>query len=263
MFTTETTTPTETAALAAIALATETKILPLEKIPVLVHPPTGSIQSLEQFLDRPVRQKTTAELRTVESFIAYANRFKQAGSTIYRNGLQFNLHVDHREPDQTVWSDHKAVLSIAYSEELTRWKQLDGKNLSQEDFAELLEERNIDIILPAAAEILEIVQDLHVTAKAAVTRSIRSNGKHHITYSQEQQAKGANSVELPAGFTIRIYPFRMQEVQIEVSALLRVRLRDSAPAFSFKFLRMDEEIEEAMNLITDQIAGATKLPVYI
>jgi len=245
--------------------------------PYTFNPITGETTSLERFLPEPLRQKTQRSISRVDDFIAYVNRFKKQATSIYLDNLTYRAEIDHREaaevddkattfqviPERLTWGDHSVSLTIERSESLKRWLAAQNRGLSQEEFAELLEERNMDIALPTAAEMLEVVQDLHITKNAAVTRAVRSNGKHSITFAENTEAKGLNNVDLPTTFTIRTQAFARQDVTIELIALLRVRLRDAHPTFVFQFIRLEEELELALQSISDRIKDGTSLPLYV
>ncbi len=262
--------------LAGLGLTAEVKMAPGNH-PYIFNPITGETTSLEKLLQEPLRQKTQRQIGSVDDFIAYLNRFKKPETSIYLSGLTYRAEIDHREaakvedsetkfltiPERLTWGDHTASLEIVRSEGLKRWLSAQNKPMAQEEFAELLEERNMDIAVPAAAEILEVVRDLHVTKNAAVTRAVRSNGKHSITFAENTEAKGLNNVDLPTTFTIRTQAFSRQDVTVELIALLRVRLREAHPTFVFQFLRLEEELDLALQNISDRIKEATSLPLYV
>ena len=255
--------PTDAGAGFLAGVAAEIKQDEIKGHPFIFNPLTGEVKSLENLLPAPLRQPINRQLFTVADFIAYVNRFKRPESTVYCTDGIITAVIDHRGPDSRTWSDHSVTVKIERSESLLRWLENNKKPLSQEQFADFMEERALEVNVPSAADILELVQDLHVTKNSAVKSSVRSNGKHSIAFNQDQAIKGgAGSVDLPTSFEIRIEPFKRQTIKTEIRALLRVKLREEHPVFVFDLQRVEERLEQALGEITDSIKDGTKLPVY-
>lgn len=257
--------PTDAGAGFLAGVAAEIKQDEIKGHPFIFNPLTGEVKSLEHLLPAPLRRPLSQPLFTCADFIAYVNRFKRPETSIYCTDALIVAAIDHRGPDSLTWSDHSVTLKIDRSESLLRWLEKNKKPLTQEEFADFLEERALEVVVPQAAEILELVQELHVTKNSAVKSSIRSNGKHSVAFNSDQQIKGGsgyNSVDLPTSFEIRIEPFKRQEVTTEIRALLRVKLREEHPVFVFDLQRVEERLEQSLGEITESIKEQTKLPVY-
>ncbi len=255
--------PTDAGAGFLAGVATEIKQDEIQGHPFIFNPLTGEIKSLENLLSAPLRQKISRPLFTVCDFIAYVNRFKRPETTVYCTDGLITAVIDHRGTEAPTWDDHAVTVKIDRSEPLLRWLEKNKKPLSQEEFADFLEERALEIVVPQAAEILELVQELHVTKNSSVRSSVRNNGRHSIAFNQDQQIKGAGGgVDLPTSFEIRIEPFKRQKVTTDIRALLRVKLREEKPVFVFDLQRVEERLEQALGEITETISDLTKLPVY-
>jgi len=259
-----TTIPTDAGAGFLAGVAAEVKQDEIKGHPFLFNPVTDKLHDLAQFLPAPMRKPRACSFETIASFVAYVNRFKRLESSIYVRGSAFVAEIDHPAADDLTWGDHTASIALAPSEALATWKANNKKPLTQEQFAELLEQCALDIVTPQAAEILEIVQELHVTKSSSVTSSIRSSGKQTLSFNSEQAVRGNKYayVEVPTSFEIRIEPFKGHEMTCEIRAFLRVRLREDHPVFVFDFHKFEERVDEALNEIVETVRLQTELPVY-
>lgn len=254
------------AALAAADISIQTN---LGKTPFIIIPGSGETASLEQFLDAPVRDKTTRRLLTLEHFNEYLKRFKQDDSSVYvtagsSGGFIVTAELDHRSKDKPVWPGHKADFVIERSEPLARWLAKNKHRMGQEEFADLLEERSADIRVPAAAEILELAQSLHVTRNMSVKSLVRgSRAANSLTFNKEESLKaGDGSVELPTSFEIEVPAFARHFETVRLKALLRPRIADDRPSFTYELQLVDESVEQVLETILNAVRTQTGLPVY-
>lgn len=261
--------PTNAAVGFLAGLASTLEVREILGIPHLFNPLTGAAESLEHLLPRPLRDKTQRELLTVESFNEYVKRFKQPSSSIYTKknsgGYVIIAEIDHRTETETAWHSHSAAIGLKYSEPLQRWIELNKRQLSQDKFADLLEERALDIKSPSAAEILELAQSLHVTRNLSVKSMVRSNrSANSISFNQDQSLKAGRdgNLELPTSFIIDIEPFARHREHCQIKALLRPRIEDDKPVFTYELQLVEESIEEALGVILNAIGIQTSLPVY-
>ncbi|WP_269057538.1 DUF2303 family protein [Yersinia pseudotuberculosis] len=71
------------------------------------------------------------------------------------------------------WNDHRAHYRCELSKAWKIWQKYDGQTLSQEQFAELLEDRAADVVNPTGAELLEIATKFQVIRKAVFGSAMR------------------------------------------------------------------------------------------
>lgn len=259
---------TSAAAGVIAGIASALHVEEIEGIPHLLNPLTGEAKSLEHLLDKPTRQKTSRTLLTLEAFNEYVKRFKKEASSVYvlpyGGGFKIVAEIDHRSETETAWDDHAVTLSLEPSESLLHWKGENNKRLSQEAFADLLEERTQDIAKPAAGEILDIARTLHVTRNLSVKSCVRSKpGENCLSYNVADGIKaGDGTVDIPTEFTIDLAPFARHRSSVGVRALLRPRIHDERPSFVYDLQLLDEAIEEVLDGIISAIRTQTALPVY-
>lgn len=250
-------------------LSSTLKVENIQDIPHLLNPVTGELKSLEHLLARPARQHTTRRLLTLEDFCEYVKRFKKPASSIYvlteGNGFTIVAEIDHRSETETAWTDHVVSFVLQPSESIIRWKAENKKRMSQEAFAELLEERMQDIAVPAAGEILDIARSLHVTRNLSVKTCVRTrDGGNSLAFNVADGIKAGEdgTVDIPTEFKINLAPFARHRESVQVRALLRTKIYDERPSFVYDLQLLDESIEEVLDGIISAIRTQTSLPVY-
>lgn len=149
--------------------------------PHIVTVPTGrSVRDLTamhreaaQYL-KPHRRKGTATLTDLDSFIAWANRFKSAESVLFANAQMAapsltciaNYHgaggapTSPDEPDPTAQHcDHRAIYKFPLSDEWRAWMAVAGEALTKDQMGEFIENNARDVQDPTPAIINGKVAD--------------------------------------------------------------------------------------------------------
>lgn len=251
-------------------LASAIAVQNIEGHPFIFNPLDSSMHDMEKFLPKPLRQKEARSVATLEAFNEYVKRFKGAESSIYVSGSAgryvITAELDHPGvATGPVWKDHTVSFTLEPSEDLKRWLESNKKGLTQEQFADLLEERARNIIAPPAADILEMANTLHVTRNLSV-KSLRrgSSAKNSISFNQEQSLKAGQDgeLELPTSFDIGVEPFARYREATKIKALLRPRIVDDHPRFTYELQLVEEAIELILDGILSAIRTQTALPVY-
>lgn len=114
----------------------------IDKNKLMVVPTDCKLESLEKYLDAPLRIARNAVLLSSESFCTYVNRFKNDGTTVYLNASrgQFVAVIDHPADAITpAWERHTAKFAPVESAEWRAWCNIDGKKLTQTELAHFVE----------------------------------------------------------------------------------------------------------------------------
>lgn len=139
--------------------------------PVLISVPEGrEIKDLtKHFHDalewlRPARRKGTARLRTLDSLIDWADRFKGETSALYANPERTkpsltciaNYHAagpaNHgTEDDGAAHCDHRGTYDFPLSKEWKAWMGISGQPLSKDDLSEFIDDHVKDLMDPTPA----------------------------------------------------------------------------------------------------------------
>lgn len=232
--------------------------------------PAGGRQEvidLERYLDAPRRPRGTATLHTGQSLAAYVNEAGDKDDTslyadVEKHSIVGVLNDDHGAA--AGWRDRRAQLTLRTTEAWDTWTAADGKPMSQTDFAELVEDRLIDILNPPGAELLELAQTLQVNSKVNFRQSNRlADGQHQLTYEETNEASAGTlgQITVPPTFTLLLQPFEGSDTQ-EVTARLRYRVREGRLAIGYRLERPLDVLAEAFNEVLAQVESDTGLTAY-
>lgn len=277
---------TNAAAIIEIARLAERSQAPTSRdigaISALIYP-DKSVRSLEYLADEPRRKRAHVLLYETASFIDYINRHKLPGQThIFGKatelGGEFSAVLDYHKDELTqgaekimraAWGEHDAVLQLETTPEWNRWIGNNGKLLSQEQFAEFIEDNLNDIIRPDGASVLEIAQGLqgrkNVSFKSG--KNLR-DGAITLEYVEAIEVQGTisrrdDTFRVPDKFTLGIIPF-VGAHGIEIDARLRFRIgSDGKLSFAYVLNRPFKVVEEAFLLARGEIEQKTAILVML
>lgn len=289
----------EAAAIIAVAREAETNkapsVITIGSRKQLVLP-NGTIINLERFEDTPRRQRSIVDLYETASFINYLNSYKLTGrTTVFGKATElgggFTAIIDgheeviRKEPDpdkpettppvlaETVgvagWGEHRVSLKLETTPEWARWVANNAKFMSQEAFAEFIEDNLNDINTPDGATILEMSQGLQGT-KSVNFKSGKNLKDGAIKFEyvetvlvQNTTNQRNDSFTVPDKFQLLIVPF-VGANGVFVEARLRFRIgQDGKLTFAYILNRPYKIIEEAFALARGEIEENTGLTVLL
>lgn len=191
----------------------------------------------------------------VSAFIAYVRDFKNEATRIFytQEGF-FEAVIDYHLPGGDVAShprhgDHRAILKIKRSPEWERWEKSSEKPMSQQEFAEFIEDNARDILEPDPAEFLRIATGLQATTGATFRSAInQSNGTIQVQWDEQVNGtvKGTDQ-QIPTKFQVGLRPFMGCE-RYPVECMLRYRILSGVLRLHFKALHLDPITEAAIDL---------------
>lgn len=246
-------------------------------LPVIDHPqggkaimrPDGTLEHLRP-LDpvlSHVKQKVAA--LDTSSFVAYVNRFKVCAdgegekTTIFADpkGAKLRAVIDYHAGEKPDRCEHAITFDVPVSEQWSRWRAIDGKGMSQIEFAEFIEENCLDIVDPPAATFLDLVTGLQAKKKVAFESGVRlQDGSHQITFAEEVEAKGRGQMLVPSEFSIGV-PIYFNGEAYKVRCLLRYRIHEGALTFFIKLHRRQFLEYTAFSDVCTAVSTGTSLPV--
>jgi uncharacterized protein YfdQ (DUF2303 family) len=251
----------------------------------------GLKELLDQYADHPDRMKGTATLTTLASFIEHANRQKLAESVIFADDVSaqpsltavYDYHEAEPGPEGgelglANFLQHRAVYSFPFSDEWKAWTALSGKAMEMVDFAEFVEDRLVDVILPEEGQdsiktfaarleltlatprqLMELSRGLKVNVDLRVERahSLKS-GASKLVFSEEHKTDG---VTVPGGFALSIPVFR-GGAKFDVPVLLRYRIDKGNVTWTYVLYRTDLILRTVIKDAADRAHAETGLPVF-
>lgn len=266
----------------------------------------------DEYRTAPERRAGVAKLGTIESFIGHVNRHKDTGSVLFGNAdpkaptltaiFDYNLAGPALAPPPNVKASaeeiatpppatlarfgvHRAAYAFPLSEEWKAWTALDGKKLSQADFAVFLEDRIADVIEPnpelmgpvakdfaqrvglgvgfaSVTRLLSIASDmkLHVNSKVRESRSLQS-GETQIQYEEEHVDQQGQPIKVPGAFFISVPVFKSGGLYT-IPARLRYRVAGGQISWWFDLYRTDLFLDSACSGAFQTAEAATGLPLF-
>lgn len=253
----------------AIASAAHDALDSEERFFAVTTPNGGSVKIIDLETERdkvrntPRRKTGTYKVHDAESLVAYVAKHGDADSEIWADTpaaeivAVLNAHIGDRDDQETSgrFEDHRVKYSVLLTEGWKRWTQFDGQLLDQDDFADHIEERAIDVVKPTGAEMLEIAQTFKATIGVKVDSSIRlSTGQRQFTYHEEIDGKAgkAGRMEIPETFDIALRPFEGADA-FKVTARLRYRMADGVLRMGYKLERPEDVIREAFLSVVQKV----------
>jgi len=231
-----------------------------------VVPKGYSIESLEDYLPRPLRIVQNILLHDADSFIAYVNEYGRQGvSHVFFNveGEEFLAILDyHEKKDTPGWCDHVATFKTRRSVEFQTWMNQNRKQMTQVDFARFLEENLPDIVEPASADLLEVALTFEAKKSVEFSSGVRlANGQ--IQFQYDEVVRGAaqkGSIEIPEQFVLGI-SIHVGGPAYRIPVRLRWRLQEGKVVFWYEVVRPHRFIEDALKEIRERVAKETALPI--
>ena len=258
--------------------------------------PISSIKKLlDEYLLEPERRKGTSNHVDLNSFLAHVQRHKDESSVVFAaprgDGGDptitaiYNYNRAGGEDSATGnvarFGDHRAVYRCPLSDEWKVWSATQNRTFSQQEFAELVEKRILDVADPAnagqlaqdmirtlgctlasPAKLMELSRGLAVKVGTAVKRAVNlSSGEAQVFFAEEHADANGAPLVVPSAFLLGIPVFRGGELY-QIPVRLRYRVREGGIHWSFDLYRWDLIFDHAFDAACTRVASETKLPVF-
>jgi len=257
-------TQSETFSAAALAASHQETRMVGNGVPAVILPEGFILQTLEKYQTTPARKSGTTQLHDAESFIAVVRDQKNGSTRLFStlNPPTFTAVFNHHA-DDAGWGDHAAKYNAPLSPEWKAWTDADGRQSSQVELAQFIENNLVDVVEPDGATLLEICRTLEAKKKVNFASSIRlSDGSHQFTYEEDVQGSAQKGqLKVPEQFVIGIPVFENGE-KWRVDVRLRFRISDGGKLTMWlELIRPHKVIEEAVKELREQITKGTELAI--
>lgn len=256
---TEIKTKTEAEVVAALAQqGVQPSIIQSDKLaaPLLYHPRNQVLESLERYLEKPIRKRARLDVRDHQSFIAYVTQHKEAGTQLFaqitEQGGSFTAIIDyhqHAETGEPRFGEHVIVYTAEHTPEWKRWMAGSGKTQGQVELALFIEDNRMDIVNPDGATMLELIKSFEATAGSDFKSAIRlENGDRQIKYTHTTQAKAGVNGDLiiPDSFFLKLPVFN-NGPEYDVEARFRYKVSEGQLRVGYEIVRPHKIIELALH----------------
>lgn len=233
--------------------------------PIILCPQGYSIENLEGFLPYPPRRRSDVLLRSVESFVDYVNLFKGPTSRLFANKTDTSVVaiLDYHDPDgKSSWGENRATLGLTLSPEWKTWSGLSGRQMTQVQFAEFLEDHYPEIIDPDGATVLEAASTLEAKKTVSFKSAKRlSDGTSQFEYSENIEGR-KGLLTVPTAFKLGLPVYENGEL-IEVHARLRYAIRDEHLTFTYLLNQPHRVLDTAFAQVLEEIEETTEIKPYL
>ncbi len=239
----------------------------IEGVPHLILPPGYKVQDFAELMPAPARMKEQLTVQDVVSFVDYFQLFANDSTIIFANENKSTITAvfDYHQPNKPSHCGHKSTLKLTHSDEWGAWLRHNNTQMSQRQFAELIEDNIKDVRTPDGATLLEIAKTLQATKKLSFRSSQElQNGQVQLTYNEEidGQAGSTGQLQIPHEITLGLRVYKGQE-GYSVTARLRYRITDGALTFSYHINNVEKILEDAFATVVTQIKTNCKATGYI
>ena len=256
-------------AIAAGAALGDPRTIPESAVPVgfyTVVPENYKVESLEDFMPRPLRIQQKVELHDAASFIAYVGEFgDREVSRIFfdQEHEQFQVVIDYHAGNGVPgWCEHVAGFAARRSVEFTTWMNQNRKQMTQVDFARFLEDNMPDVVEPNSAELLQVALTFEAKKSVEFSSGVRLNNGQ-IQFAYDEVVRGAaqkGTLEVPEQFILGI-PIHVGGPAYRIPVRFRWRLQEGKAVFWYEVVRPHRFIEDALREIRERIGQETGLDV--
>lgn len=226
-------------------------------------------QLREPFAAHPRRKRGTVTVRDAESLVAYIDRHGTDHTEVWADrGLGqivavINGHAAHHD-GLAGHGDHRVTLALRHTPAWKAWATLNTKMLGQAQFAEHIEDRQIDIVDPKPADMLEVVQTFKAAKKVDFESSQRlSSGEVVLEYRETVNAQAGKKGQLtiPERFTLGLIPYEGSDAY-RVTARLRYRIADGQLHLGYALDRPEDVLENAFNDVVAEVEAGIEAPLF-
>lgn len=223
--------------------------------------PKGADQKiidLEKHLPAPKRVHGSVQLQTVDDLVRYVQRHDDPMLTTLWLDIEQHVVVavlnDHADDDPG-WGDHRASLKLKLTDEWQHWLAQDGKLLTQQAFAEHVDDGLKEIVTPDPALMLEIAQSIQGATNVEFQSASRlDNGAIGVKWVEQTTARAGQrgDIEIPERFELAISPF-LGEEPYKVGARLRYRITSGSLTLGYKLDRPSDIVRDAIDQIAQRL----------
>lgn len=236
--------------------------------PLVALPPGYNVEDLEKFLPTRARRRGNIQLASLQSFCCHVTEFQTEETQVFftTKGELRAIFNYGRPGHPSGWRDDLAVFTPVLANEFSKWKAIDRRLLTQTEAAEFIQDRQIHIMDPVGAEILEIVRTLSATKKVNFVSGVRlDNGDTQFIYEETTESRAGQKGEFKVPSEIQVYlPVFEHCPGVDLRVLLRYQIREGVLKFQFCIAGVEAVEEQAIqNLLKEACEKLGYAPLIV
>lgn len=163
------------------------------------------------------------------------------------------------------WRDHRAVFKAELTPEFERWLNRDGKDFTQTEFAEFIEDNISDLAGDEAPTLLAVATTIQATTGINFSSAKRlQDGQTQLVYSETIDTKAGvdGQLKIPQTFALGLRIFK-NGAGYKLTARLKYRLSSGGVKFRYELERPERAIDDAFNGYVDKVREVSGYTVLI
>lgn len=223
--------------------------------------------ALDPHRSSPRRVHGTATVTDTASWLAYFGKHGSPASEVFGDvnaSIVTAILNAPESPDIPHWGDHRVVLQLQLSPAWTAWKRLNGQLLTQEQFAEHLEDRLPDLREPDAATMLELAQTFQATKGVTFESGASlSSGQRRLQYLETIEGKAGNrgQIDIPSQIKIQVPVWRGVAIAVPMTARFRYRIAREGLRLAYVLDQVDDVLDAAWRSLLGELTETLPVPV--
>lgn len=216
-------------------------------------------------LVNPRRRRGTTLVHDAASLAAVWGKHRTDASELYADldntRIVGVLNADEAVGGKPDHRDHLVVLDLQPSTSWARWMAHDGDLMTQVKFAELIEDRLIDVVEPSGADMLELAQHFEASSTAEFkSGQPLADGSKQLVFTETINARAGETGQLaiPSHFVLGIQPFKSGPA-FKIKARLRYRIRNGVLAIGYALERPEDSVKEAFAELVTEVGEACSI----
>lgn len=262
---------------------------------VLLVPNGMKAEGIKKYLDEhrlfPERRKDIERTDRLQSFIDLTNRFKSEDSVVFAKGTikensieaklttVFDYHPANSNVLDAQNKGHRVDYNFPVSKEFQFWLRNNGEALDQTDFALLLEEHILEMVIVREEEVQEISglkpkfadplqmrelsADLEIYSSEEVRQAGKlSSGERNIRFTTQHTDADGKPISIPDFFMIQVPVFE-SEGSVRIPVRLRYRKHGTSIKWFYDLYRVDRVFDTAFEKAVNEVKEKTQIPLFI
>lgn len=232
--------------------------------------PKQAIDLFDQRQPAPRYRHGNSTHHEVGSFIEHVKRYKSETTVVWAdvNDCDVVAVYDYTPagPTGAAWMRHTASYAAPYSQEWKRWFNRANEVMSQDDFAEFLENEaeriqgDVSKGWPSSVELLEMARDLRIYTKGQFERRVDPvTGQYALVCKEEHES---HSTKIHREFRVWLRVFQGGDAY-SVLARVKFRLEGGRVTFVYELPRAEEIVANAFGGVVEKVKTETGCPVFM
>lgn len=223
----------------------------------------GSLQSLEQFMEMPMRMRQSFSTARIPDFIGYVTGNKSDTTTVYvkPDASCAVAIIDHGRPDYPEWGSHKATLALEKTRAFIALEALCAKPSSQQSFIDYLEDWAKDGVAECLINGEEVSASLAIAAIRKVeikssASTVHEKSDFSVSQSSVAQLDVRGAAEKMPTHIVLMSPIYTGTEQRDIYCRISITDDSGKPSFRLRIMQAEKHFEELSKEVESKLRTA-------